>query len=1312
MDLILKIKKDIDEQFIECIDRKTKLRNAKPLTNSQKHHYNAIISRLVLRKYFCKEFADSLVNNFVENNLDTILPFILSVMGERHSTETNTMSAKNDIPDNGVKFSDVVADSGCLAQQVFSPKANRSVSDKLKHVLSSSVKGKGVTPLKNLLKSVLTPHKNVVKAATIPLDIATMFEQAHSINSYEPLIGYRGTFDVFDMLPNKTENQFYKMHNSESDDISKSKILWESECRTFPDTMSILSKAFNTYFYLEKETYELVRMCLFRLLNRAALRTLMDTMLVRVVSAILSMSYILDDESDTRRYFLQRNIAKIMFGLLSQLYVRYEVSITCDPEEDYDAFDKEACKNEIGKMLENGVTGFPVNSQTGLVNFWEEIIDFLWEIRTPFLLNKPGAFENECNTADLFYSEAAKELGKKESPTEIIRIQKGKTGSLKFWRAVIDNKCLHKTVQFDIDNHFIYHDYNQFENMCSAVFTGNNYFVQIFALGNVRPPLSYKRSPMKISPGGAVYPVFGLHDNEAPACVLAGATGGLDPYGETITISNGETLGVEPPQISNERREQVRSPTLSSSVDETRFPIENNLNEAIGITEGQDQKTKHFFESSGIPNPKNNFETFFQKSMAKIRSTASRYKTPPLKNNFPIPDITSLKATSPQNYGGARHATFLDHDTQTGAQTQSTGLPRPGMENMGGNLDRQYDPTFNVNSNTNPFAKGYAPSRTAFHNPNHAEDVDLDQDYQMDPRLQDMFQNQFNFWENRAAADELEKERLREEKQRLLDSCVEDRTKINTISTEDGMNRSKERPTTFANALKCLDSVSVYTGLNIQQNPPESFLHKCDRLLPKNISEDVKFRAISSRLSEMAEDLLDTLLMKDPHIFDYQNADGTWQVSFEKFREWFVNTFSGNSSLNLTKVLEQAASLKQKNSESICDYVYRATKIFKGQGEKFPADQILQFAINGLLPKYKSIAKMLGNQISNLIDLKLQLEIHEGDTSVGINSVEMDNIVPVLTTLLDSQNSRLAKCEQDNERVLKSTAELSNGLKNIESNHEMVYSMMTELPSNQVSPPQNSQQENPNQLMPRAPASKGFKDSQHPYGKIFNQNRFQKFDDPVLADNNAQFFREPTRNYDTTRSGFQFNDQVFGNSRQNRERQLPFRENRFGNRNAGNGSFQNNNFRPAYTQNRNFISQALNETDRLEVNYNPYQSTAPRNNRPYQFRNQNGFRNGMGIQRDVRLDQNFRQQNRPNMDNQNFDAPTRMGRNPSYDSNYRSQSQNPRQFNANRFTFQNQNQPRRPNQNFSNGNITNGRYERVNNRDFLDRGQLNQRIQQ
>ena len=47
MDLILKIKRDIDEHFNEGIDRKAKLGNAEPLTDSQKHHCNAIISRLV-----------------------------------------------------------------------------------------------------------------------------------------------------------------------------------------------------------------------------------------------------------------------------------------------------------------------------------------------------------------------------------------------------------------------------------------------------------------------------------------------------------------------------------------------------------------------------------------------------------------------------------------------------------------------------------------------------------------------------------------------------------------------------------------------------------------------------------------------------------------------------------------------------------------------------------------------------------------------------------------------------------------------------------------------------------------------------------------------------------------------------------------------------------------------------------------------------------------------------------------------------------------------------------------------------------------
>ena len=121
-----------------------------------------------------------------------------------------------------------------------------------------------------------------------------------------------------------------------------------------------------------------------------------------------------------------------MFGLLAQFNTRYEIAITCDPEEDYSAFNKSICKYEIGEILENGVEGFPVKSQVGVCEFWSEIVNVLWDIKTPFIINKPGVFGKRENSSDHFYNHSLGELSKRMNTPDIINLQKGKVGSLKF----------------------------------------------------------------------------------------------------------------------------------------------------------------------------------------------------------------------------------------------------------------------------------------------------------------------------------------------------------------------------------------------------------------------------------------------------------------------------------------------------------------------------------------------------------------------------------------------------------------------------------------------------------------------------------------------------------------------------------------------------------------------------------------------------------------------------------------------------------------------------------------------------------------
>ena len=177
-----------------------------------------------------------------------------------------------------------------------------------KYSLGSPNTKSAKTPLKSLLSHLFgSRNKNVRKSSTT-LNVLELFKQAYDDKTglfYEPLISYLETFQVFDLMRPISSDRFYSMNKVDPSDRSKSKSMWETECKNYPDTEKILKKAFFTLFYLEKETYELTRICLFRLMDTQTLRVLMDTMLKRVVNTISSLSPFIDDDSDTRRYFLQ-----------------------------------------------------------------------------------------------------------------------------------------------------------------------------------------------------------------------------------------------------------------------------------------------------------------------------------------------------------------------------------------------------------------------------------------------------------------------------------------------------------------------------------------------------------------------------------------------------------------------------------------------------------------------------------------------------------------------------------------------------------------------------------------------------------------------------------------------------------------------------------------------------------------------------------------------------------------------------------------------------------------------------------------------
>ena len=292
------------------MSRKAKLRYAEPLTPKQLDCLKSIISKAVLRKYFDRKIADTLLDKFLGDKVEDILSFISDNMSKSNINDTALTGTGN----QSNLHSDLVTDPNYLNQNVLPTEVLPKSHDNPKYVSGTPNSGSAKTPLKSLLSHFFgSRNKNAHRSSTL-LNVLELFKQAYDDKTglfYDPLISYLESFQVFDLVRSISSDRFYSMYNVDSRDVSKSKSMWETECKNYPDTEKILKKAFITLFYLEKETYELTRICLFRLMDTQTLRVLMDTMLKRVVNTISSLSPFIDDDSDTRRYFYK----EILHGL-------------------------------------------------------------------------------------------------------------------------------------------------------------------------------------------------------------------------------------------------------------------------------------------------------------------------------------------------------------------------------------------------------------------------------------------------------------------------------------------------------------------------------------------------------------------------------------------------------------------------------------------------------------------------------------------------------------------------------------------------------------------------------------------------------------------------------------------------------------------------------------------------------------------------------------------------------------------------------------------------------------------------------------
>ena len=241
MELFVKITSDIERQFNESVSRKAKLRFAEPLNTKQLGCLKAIISKAVLRKYFDKSIADNLLDKFLEDKVEDILSYISDNMSKSNMNDTALASTGS----QSNLHSDLNTDPNYLNQIVLPTEAPPNSHDNQKYAPGSPNARSAKTPLKSFLSHFFGPRNKNARKSSTPLNVLELFKQAYDDKTglfYDPLISYLETFQVFDLARSITSDRFYSMYNVDPSDRSKSKSMWETECKNYPDTAQVFKR--------------------------------------------------------------------------------------------------------------------------------------------------------------------------------------------------------------------------------------------------------------------------------------------------------------------------------------------------------------------------------------------------------------------------------------------------------------------------------------------------------------------------------------------------------------------------------------------------------------------------------------------------------------------------------------------------------------------------------------------------------------------------------------------------------------------------------------------------------------------------------------------------------------------------------------------------------------------------------------------------------------------------------------------------------------------------------------------------------------
>ena len=115
------------------------------------------------------------------------------------------------------------------------------------------------------------------------------------------------------------------------------------------------------------------------------------------------------------------------------------------------------------------------------------------------------------------------------------------------------------------------------------------------------------------------------------------------------------------------------------------------------------------------------------------------------------------------------------------------------------------------------------------------------------------------------------------------------------------------------------------------------------------------------------------------------------EICLKSYVHGFLDMFAKNDDRLCEFSLSRAAKIKQQEGESVSDYLLKLRNVFKSTSSSISPTVQISFAIEGLLPKFATYARL--KTFDSLFDTQAYLQrLDNASPSAVINSIEQEEI--------------------------------------------------------------------------------------------------------------------------------------------------------------------------------------------------------------------------------------------------------------------------------------------------------------------------------